>query len=228
MKKNTQLIEKKSCPVCHQLKNPIEMISGSSIRESLVNFIHADNKAWTMNESICIDCLNKARREMVQDHLVKKEEDQLRGFESSLSEIATDVDEPLTFGQIVSDKLAEIGGSWKFIISFIIIIVIWIGINSFVFISKPFDPYPFILLNLVLSCLASLQAPVIMMSQNRKEIKDRKRAEEDYKTNLKAELEIRHLHLKLDHLITKQWQHLLEIQQVQLDTFQEYTQMNKK
>lgn len=125
---------------------------------------------------------------------------------------------PPTFGDRVADRLAEIGGSWTFILAFGAVLLVWIAFNSTALFFQPFDPYPYILLNLVLSCLAALQAPVIMMSQNRQEKKDRQRAEADYKTNLKAELEIRHLHIKLDELITHQWQHLLEIQQVQLNT----------
>ncbi|MEJ2066841.1 MAG: DUF1003 domain-containing protein, partial [Deltaproteobacteria bacterium] len=84
-------------------------------------------------------------------------------------------------------------------------------------ILKPFDPYPFILLNLVLSCLAAIQAPIIMMSQNRQEDKDRLQSQHDYLVNLKAELEIRHLHDKVDHLINNQWQRLLEIQEIQTE-----------
>ncbi len=94
--------------------------------------------------------------------------------------------------------------------------------------SRPFDPYPFILLNLVLSCVAALQAPIIMMSQNRKEERDRLRGEHDYKVDLKAELEIRHLHEKVDHLISNQWQRLLEIQQVQLELLNEMKQKKRK
>ena len=108
--------------------------------------------------------------------------------------------------------MARFGGSWGFIISFGAFLAIWIAINSYFLLQRPYDPYPFILLNLILSCLAAIQAPVIMMSQNRKEQKDRLRAENDYKINLKSELEIRHLHEKMDNLIQHQWQRLLEIQ----------------
>ena len=106
-----------------------------------------------------------------------------------------------TFGERTADKIAEFGGSWTFIISFGIFIAFWIGINVWLFLNKGFDPYPFILLNLLLSCLAALQAPVIMMSQNRQEQKDRERAKSDYQINLRAELEIRLLHEKLDYVI---------------------------
>ena len=124
-------------------------------------------------------------------------------------------------GQILSDKIAEFGGSWKFIIIFFAILMLWISVNTYLLLNKPFDPYPYILLNLLLSCLAAIQAPIIMMSQNRKEAKDRLRAENDYKVNLKAELEIRMLHEKMDNLLHHQWQRLLEIQQLQLDMMEE-------
>ena len=108
-----------------------------------------------------------------------------------------------TFGERTADKIAEFGGSWTFIISFGIFIAVWIGANVWLLLNKGFDPYPFILLNLILSCLAALQAPVIMMSQNRQEQKDRERAKSDYQINLRAELEIRLLHEKLDYVIQK-------------------------
>jgi uncharacterized membrane protein len=109
-----------------------------------------------------------------------------------------------TFGQRVADKVAAFGGSWTFIISFFVFILIWIASNVYLLTNKGFDPYPFILLNLILSCLASLQAPIIMMSQNRQEEKDRERAKKDYEVNLKAENEIRALNKKLDKLIELQ------------------------
>ncbi|WP_370637870.1 DUF1003 domain-containing protein [Flavobacterium wongokense] len=106
-----------------------------------------------------------------------------------------------TFGERVADKVADFGGSWTFIISFLIFIVIWIGVNVFIYVNKEFDPYPFILLNLILSCVASLQAPIIMMSQNRQEDKDRERAKKDFEINLKSEMEICEINRKLDMLI---------------------------
>lgn len=122
-----------------------------------------------------------------------------------------------TFGQRVADRVASFGGSWTFIMLFVGFLLGWIAINVFVLFNKGFDPYPFILLNLLLSCVAALQAPVIMMSQNRQGEKDRQKAENDYMVNLKSELEIRMLHEKLDHLILHQEQSLIEIQKVQID-----------
>ena len=120
------------------------------------------------------------------------------------------------FESRIADKVASFGGSWRFIISFAIFMLAWILLNIFL-LTRPFDPYPFILLNLLLSTIAALQAPVIMMSQNRKEEKDRQRAISDYMINLKAEIEVRNLHSKLDLLITEQMQTLFEIQKTQID-----------
>jgi uncharacterized membrane protein len=135
--------------------------------------------------------------------------------------VSIEFEQQLTFGERLADKIAEFGGSWRFIIIFFVILSLWIAINSLTLILKPFDPYPFILLNLILSCLASIQAPIIMMNQNRQEDKDRLRAEHDYRINLKAELEIRHLHEKIDHLLMNQWQRLLEIQEIQMELMEE-------
>jgi uncharacterized membrane protein len=123
-----------------------------------------------------------------------------------------------TFGQKAADAVASFGGSWTFIVLFFIVMVAWVGLNSFVLVSddRSFDPYPYILLNLVLSMLAAIQAPIILMSQNRQAEKDRLNAEHDYEVNLKAELEIMLLHEKLDHLREGQWRELLEIQKEQL------------
>lgn len=134
--------------------------------------------------------------------------------------VADDFDERRSFGERLSDGLADFGGSWAFLISFACVLSIWMAINVLMG-AGAFDPYPFILLNLVLSCIAAIQAPIIMMSQKRQEQKDRMRSSNDYQVNLKAELEIRHLHEKIDHLITRQWQRLAEIQQVQLEMLQE-------
>lgn len=126
-------------------------------------------------------------------------------------------DQSESFGDKLADKVAEFGGSWRFIIIFFAILIAWMILNVWWLGNKGFDPYPFILLNLILSCLASIQAPIIMMSQNRQEDKDRERAEHDYKVNLKAEVEIRMLHEKLDHLLLHQNKRLLEIQKVQME-----------
>ncbi|MEI2735743.1 MAG: DUF1003 domain-containing protein [Rhodoblastus sp.] len=130
-------------------------------------------------------------------------------------------EEHRTFGERLSDHLASFGGSWSFLISFGLVLLVWMAFNVWRGEKEAFDPYPFILLNLVLSCLAAIQAPIIMMSQKRQEEKDRQRSFNDYRVNLKAELEIRHLHEKIDYLISRQWQRLSEIQQVQIEMLHE-------
>ena len=166
------------------------------------------------------------------EHLVKKEVGQMTELEQQVLEkmqsnkfVADNVEPELereyTFAERLSDKIAEFGGSWKFIISFLSMMFIWMGLNVFWYQNKGFDPYPFILLNLVLSCLAALQAPIIMMSQNRQEEKDRIRSEHDYQVNLSAELQIRMLHEKLDHLMHNQHRQVVEIQQIQIELMQE-------
>lgn len=127
-------------------------------------------------------------------------------------------DDQLTFGQRVADKVAAFGGSWTFIIIFASILVTWVILNSVVLaqFNDTFDPFPYILLNLFLSMLAAIQAPVIMMSQNRMSIKDRLDAAHDYEVNIKAETEIANLHEKLDELRDKQWAELVEMQQEQI------------
>ena len=125
--------------------------------------------------------------------------------------------EVLSRGQSISDKVATFGGSWRFIISFSIILTIWILFNTLSPNKDEFDPYPFILMNLILSAIAALQAPIIMMSQNRKEEKDRKRSENDYLINLKAELEVRSLHQKIDLLLEEQVKVLFDSQAKQLE-----------
>lgn len=112
--------------------------------------------------------------------------------------------EQLTFGNKVADKLADFAGSWKFIISFLVIIIIWISVNSWIMLFQPFDPYPFILLNLILSCIAALQAPIIMMSQKRQETKDRLRSEHDFDVDVKTETLVEHLVKELKDIKSQQ------------------------
>src|SRR5262249_3039139 len=133
-----------------------------------------------------------------------------------------------SLGERLSDHLASFGGSWTFIILFGVWLAIWILFNQTVPTRDQFDPYPYILLNLILSCLAAIQAPIIMMSQKRLEAKDRLRSESDYRVNLKAELEIRHLHEKMDHLILRQWQRLDETQQMQRESMSETSRAGRR
>jgi uncharacterized membrane protein len=141
---------------------------------------------------------------------------------SERTPISTNVDEDYseqtTFGQRMADLVTDFGGSWTFLIIFLIVLVIWVILNSFILITfgSTFDPYPYIFLNLILSLIAAIQAPIILMSQNRQSYKDRLRAQHDYEVNLKAELEIAGLHEKIDSLRQEQWKDLISLQEEQL------------
>ena len=141
------------------------------------------------------------------------------------SDLRLKKDKEPTPGERLADRVAAFGGSWKFIIIFFTILSGWIILNIWWLRNKGFDPYPFILLNLILSCIAAIQAPIIMMSQNRQEAKDRSRSEHDYKVNLKAEVEIRLLHEKIDHMLMHQNKRLLEIQKVQIELLESISKM---
>lgn len=198
------------------------------IREPLVETIRKTYPDWSSSSGfICISDLDQFRAKYVEDVLAKDKgelsvlEEQvvnsLKEHDLISKDINIEFDRKLTLGERLADKMAEYAGSWRFIGIFFGVLLLWIALNSIVLIWRPFDPYPFILLNLILSCIAAVQAPIIMMSQNRQESKDRLRSEYDYRVNLKAELEIRHLHEKMDHLLINQWQRLLEIQEMQMD-----------
>lgn len=220
-------VKKNKCGVCYKVKTMPSLESVDLVQPSIRKAIKAKYPNWEEAGYVCRADLKRIKTEYVQGileeemgKLTKLEKDVLRSLRKHelLSEnINREFDRELTLGEKISDKVAIFGGSWRFIISFGFIIVLWIIFNSYLVFSGQFDPYPFILLNLVLSCLAAMQAPIIMMSQNRQSDKDRLRSEYDYKVNLKAELEIRHLNEKMDHLLTYQWQRLLEIQQLQID-----------
>lgn len=207
------------------------VVSVKNIQPGLLALIRKSKPQLSDNESIAGTELNGFLRQYLAQ-LVKEESSELSAIEREVLEsisqnelLSKDLEEEhenkATFGERLADKIASFGGSWGFIAFFFAFLLCWMFVNLFVFIKRPFDPYPFILLNLLLSCLAAIQAPLIMMSQNRKETKDRQRAVQDYKVNLKAELEIRTLHEKVDHLITQQNQRLMEIQQIQVDLIQE-------
>jgi uncharacterized membrane protein len=219
------------CQICKKQKKLSEVIPAELVREPLVEVIQKTHPDWSSSGFICLSDLDKFRTEYVKG-VLETEKGELSTLEEevvrSLSEqellsknINIEFDQKLTFGQHLSDKLSDYAGSWGFILTFFGILILWIAINTVLLVWRHFDPYPFILLNLVLSCLAAIQAPVILMSQNRQESRDRLRAEHDYLVNLKAELEIRHLHEKVDHLLRNQWQRLLEIQEIQTELMEE-------
>lgn len=223
-----------NCPRCQQQKSlaagrPLELVY-----QSVRDLITKSYPSLQPGDFICRDCVNQFRADYVQS-MLEHEQGELTELEREVVEsmrqqellahnVAAEFDSTLTVGERIADRVAEFGGSWRFILTFGGILAVWIMVNTIVLISRPFDPFPFILLNLVLSCLAALQAPVIMMSQNRQEAKDRMRAEHDYQINLKAELEIRHLSRKVDQLMHHQWHRLLEIRQIQMELADELDQ----
>jgi uncharacterized membrane protein len=204
-----------------------ETIQGQDIRPRIFNLIQDMHPTFTKNDFMSLDELNEFRRmylsklmEEERGELAQIDKDVLLAIKSNkiLSEnVEEEHENPLTLGEKMADGIAQFGGSWTFILFFFGSILFWILLNIFWYNNQGFDPYPYILLNLVLSCLASIQAPIIMMSQNRQEQKDRIRSEHDYQINLKAELEIQILSEKLDHLLIHQNRKLLEIQEMQID-----------
>ena len=202
-----------------------------SLRPSLTEIILRDHPALSHHAMISTVELDKYRMRYVEDMLLAehgeltaldKEVAKSIAEHDTIAENIEDVyDDTRKLSDRLSDNMARYGGSWYFLIGFGLFLIAWMAINTIIYAKWSFDPYPFIFLNLVLSCLAAIQAPVILMSQRRAESKDRLRAQSDYRVNLKAELEIRHLHEKLDYLVSKQWERLMEIQQLQLETLQE-------
>jgi uncharacterized membrane protein len=215
-----------------------EDVKGQDIREGIFNLIKSEFPDFDQDDFITIDELNQYRR-LYLTSLITQEKGEIAVIDrdvmeaiknnSILSEnIQDEIEADLTFGQKLADSVAAFGGSWTFIITFFSFILFWIIINIWFLATQPFDPFPFILLNLILSCLAAIQAPIIMMSQNRQEQKDRQRSEHDYKINLKAELEIKLLSEKIDHLLAHQNKKLLEIQEVQTDYLEDLMKELKK
>ncbi len=226
------------CQVCNKTKKLSELMPITSIRNSLVELIKNNGSQLDLNGFVCIEDLNKLRGRYVQK-VLEEEKGELSSFDKEVLDsiinkdllsknVTQDFDEKLTFGERLSDKIAQFGGSWVFISIFGIFLFVWMAINVVVLTLHPFDPYPFILLNLILSCIAAIQAPIIMMSQNRQEEKDRKRAMHDYQVNLKAEIEIRQINDKIDHLMMQQGQKMLEIQEIQIELMEEISNKMKK
>jgi len=225
------------CQICKKPKSPHSGMIAELIRPSLLEFIQKKLPDLDTKGFICLDDLGEFRKDYIKEVLEdeigelsaldQEVIESLQQHEILSSDISKQFERKLTFGERLSDHIAEFGGSWKFLISFGAVLVIWIAINGVILATHAFDPFPFILLNLILSCLAAVQAPIIMMSQNRAEARDRLRAENDYKVNLKAELEIRHLHEKIDHLLRRQYNRLFEIQQIQIEILEEISRHKK-
>src|SRR5947208_8939885 len=203
------------CQICKKPKSPHSGMIAQAIRPSLLEFIQKKLPDVDTKGFICLDDLGEFRKdyvkEVLQDEigelstLDQEVIESLQQHEIVSSDISKQFERKLTFGEKLSDHIASFGGSWRFIILFGAVLFGWIILNAIFLLNRGFDPYPFILLNLILSCLAAIQAPIIMMSQNRAEARDRLRAENDHKVNLKAELEMRQLHEKIDHLLRKQY-----------------------
>jgi uncharacterized membrane protein len=227
----------KTCAVCGKAFHRKDLVAAPSVRPAVSAVIGDQHPEWSHESYICRPDLNEFRGQYI-DQLLQSERGEVTSIEQEVIKslrdhelISRDVDvEPRrewTIGERLADKISVFGGSWTFLIIFFAFLAIWMAVNSVVLAAKPPDPYPFILLNLLLSCLAAIQAPIIMMSQRRQEAKDRLRSQHDYQVNLKAELEIRHLHEKVDHLLSHQWERLVAIQGVQLELLAEISKQKK-
>jgi uncharacterized membrane protein len=222
------------CQVCGQAKPGGELKPVNGLRGGLEDFVKKHVPDGHHDRGICSFCLNRLRTDFVRAQieeergalstLEKEAQASLENREQIAKAFSAEYDSRLTVGDRVADKMAEFGGSWAFVGAFLVLIAVWIVLNSGVLLPAPVDPFPFILLNLALSLLAAIQAPVIMMSQNRQEERDRASAENDYGVNQKAEIEVRVLNAKMDQLLHNQWVHLLEIQQIQMEMLEDLRQ----
>jgi uncharacterized membrane protein len=219
------------CSVCGREVLTRDIVRLDVVRPAMIERIRQEKPDLPADGFICRADLDRFRSSYVSQLLTRERGEltrlehevvkSLADHETLAENIEAEYVGQRTLGERMSDRLASFGGSWTFISLFGVVLLVWMGFNIAVAGRSQFDPYPFILLNLVLSCLAAIQAPIIMMSQKRQEAKDRLRSENDYRVNLKAELEIRHLHEKMDHILTRQWERLAEIQQIQLEIMQE-------
>ncbi len=217
----------KVCAICGKSFPVRNLVPAELVRKEIEVEIAKACPVWSPAMYICRPDLTEMRGRYVRS-LLQSERGELSSLEQEVikslkeheilsSNIYAEVEENWSLGERMADKIATFGGSWTFLTCFAIFLVVWIAINSIVLLWRPLDPYPFIFLNLILSCLAAIQAPIIMMSQNRQAVKDRISSRHDYQVNLKAELEIRHLHEKVDHLLSHQWERLVQIQELQLE-----------
>lgn len=227
----------KKCEICKKEFSYAKLFPIRLIRNSVLETICKKHPGINTSGYICYPDLRELRSEHIEA-LLTEDKGALSKHEREVLESLAHQDiraenvnqmfeKELTFGEKMADKVAKFGGSWKFILSFIFVIIVWMIFNSVYLCNDAFDPYPFILLNLVLSCLAAIQAPVIMMSQNRQAEKDRLQANEEYCTNLKAELEIQQLHSKLDIFMKHQWESLIELQKIQIELAEDLVHRKK-
>lgn len=227
---------RRACVMCGESFARHELFPCAAIRETTASRILDGHVDWGPGDFICKHdlirtgagyvhvLLESERRELTS--LEQEVLQSVRDHDLLLMSLNEDAEVGRTVGERLADRMARFGGSWTFILCFGAFLVAWVVVNTHLVAGRPPDPYPFILLNLVLSCLAAIQAPLIMMSQNRQEAKDRTRSQQDYRVNLKAELEIRHLHEKMDHLLLRQWDRMVEIQELQLGLLSEIVRGN--
>jgi uncharacterized membrane protein len=224
---------KPACQICGSNKRS-DLHRGTFVGSVVSELIRQELGNWSEDGWICTEDMQKYRHQYIKQ-LLEKEKDEISSLDQQVIESlqkqellskdpGDEITKGMTFGQRMADRFAAVAGSWGFILSFGGFLLIWILINTIMLFRPPFDPYPFILLNLALSCIAALQAPIIMMSQGRQEIRDRLQAQQDYQVNLKAELEIQYLHQKIDHLLSHQWERLIEIQEIQMELINEVRQ----
>jgi uncharacterized membrane protein len=219
------------CQICGKHQGKTELVQGEAVHAPIVDLITKEYPEWSPVGYICRDDLNRFRIQYFQD-AEEKEREECASLEGTVSDGMNvedhlpkndniEYENELTVGERLADTIAGFAGSWMFLGAFAGIIILWVALNTYILLSKPFDPYPYILLNLFLSILAAVQAPVIIMSQNRQEMRDRLHADRDYQVSIHTDREIHRLHSKIDHLMTNQGQKLLEIQNIQLELAEE-------
>ena len=224
------------CQICGKEFLSAHLFPAAMIRNSVLETARHTYKNWDPSGYICDEDL-RALRALRIENLLEENKGELSKLDREVIEslknqdiVAENINRKFehsrTHGEKLSDILARFGGSWKFIMIFFLILAVWMGANAFFFL-RPFDPYPFILLNLFLSCIAAVQAPIILMAQNRSAERDKLQADDNYRTNLMAELQVRQLHSKLDQFMKNQWDRLIELQEIQIDLAEELLKMNK-
>lgn len=230
-------MEQRRCPTCDKFLDPATDFFHRELERQIIELIRGDHPDWEVKDGVCMRCVEEYRSvlaskdirrdltklDQIEHELVSKIAQRLH-LSKNINEV---YEEGLTFGERMADLVAKFGGSWTFIFLFALVLIAWMWINTAA-LARPFDPYPYILLNLVLSCLAAIQAPIILMSQNREGERDRLRAENDYEVNLKAELEIQQLHEKLDALKTQSWQELWQAQMKQMELLENLTRFMER
>jgi uncharacterized membrane protein len=232
-----RLANPETCFVCGRIGLFPELVRAGIARPSLAEQIsQKTGVAWKADGRICQHCLSAGRNERLLERmraergrLTTLDEEVARRIAQRESILLTEEpNEVPTLGGRVADAVARTGGSWPFVLTFLGMLLVWTVANTFWLRDRGFDPYPYILLNLVLSCVAALQAPIIMMSQNRAEKRDRRRAESDYRVNLKAEIEILTLHDKVDHLLHTQYEEMIELQEAELDLLEQLVETQRR